>query len=84
MESDDTNSAISKMGWVGQRKLLILSCENVIKKHVPCKTSKLIAEIEYETGLSNKKVKEMFNMFVKRGTVLITKDQDVILNDEQK
>jgi len=76
------NVKATKIGWVEQRKLLILRCEEVIKKIIPCSTSKAIAEIEYETGLSNVKAKEMLNIFVNKGFIKINSEKEVILNDE--
>lgn len=83
MEDGDTNFAnkkLRKMGFQEQRRLLILQCEEIVKKLVPCKIEKVIAEIEYQTGMTSSKAKQIVGIFFKRDMLKIkNEDKEKIL-----
>lgn len=68
---DDNNSGEKPKGfhWSNQTKLMILKAESIIKKFLPCSAERVIAEIEYQTGLSHKKARGIVSIFVKREIV---------------
>lgn len=55
--------------WANQSKLMIHQLENIIKELVPCPMDRVIAESRYRTGLSEKKVSEIINIFIAREVV---------------
>ncbi len=55
--------------WTNQTKLLIMKAEEISKKLLPCPPERAIAEIEYQTGLSEKKVRNIISIFVNREVV---------------
>jgi hypothetical protein len=71
MEEDNTSLSNKRMGWIEQRRIVILECEGIIRELVPCSTDRIIAEIEYRTGLSYNKAQEVFNIFLKREVIKI-------------
>lgn len=75
MGNGDTSFVKGRMGWVEQRRIIILECEILINKLAPCSPEKIVAEIEYKTGLSNQKAKEAMNIFLQRGIIKIESDK---------
>jgi hypothetical protein len=73
--SKDITEPSKRMNWLEQRRLMLLEVEGIINELTPCATDRLIAEIEYRTGLSLKKAQEALGIFFNRGTIT-TKDKE--------
>jgi hypothetical protein len=84
-DSVSANREVKRGGWTEQRRLTILQCESIIVEAVPCTIEKILSEIEYQTGLTNNKAKEIMNIFFNRGVVKLENDKEgvkvVVLNE---
>jgi len=76
---DDTLPLNYGFGGSNQRKLMIATIENLLKKNLPKDRNDVSALIMYQTGLTEEKVREYIRLFFRLGKIGKDKEDDRIL-----
>lgn len=69
----------SGFGGSNQRKLLIDQIENVLKKSLPKDRDDMTAEIMYQTGLTENKVREYVKLFFRMKKICRSEEDERVL-----
>lgn len=69
----------SGFGGSNQRKLMIIRIENILKTSLPKDMDDMTAEIMYQSGLTEDKVREYVRLFFRLGKIAKDKENERVL-----